>query len=265
MKKYAYTLILIAFAISGCKKEIDFEYNSIDKLYIIEGRLSNETTEVLITRTQDMTDSVSRAGLGNALVTVSSDNGTVDTLQYDGDGYFRSPSGFTGEAGRNYTLSVSIDDQQFVSQSMMNKQTDIVSADFQWMQILDQRLLMCILIFNDIPDEENYYCYYMNRNGERYRWGLLDDRGNRETIEEYIVCMMENNELEDEENILNEGDEITIEVHTIDRRAFDYLYSLMLSNRASSNPIKNFSGGGLGYFSAYSVARYASTFGYPNS
>ncbi|MDL2315369.1 DUF4249 domain-containing protein, partial [Bacteroidales bacterium OttesenSCG-928-C19] len=241
MQKYI-TLFLLLITFSGCEKEIDFKYNSIDKLYIIEGRLNNETTEVIITQTQDMDEIIGSSGLDNAIVTITSDNGITETLQYEDDGYYRSPSEFTGNPGGIYTLSVSIDNELFSSRSTMNKQTQIDTVYFQWLKIVKERMMMCVVEIQDIPDEDNYYCYYMYRNGEKYTWGLLNDRGNDgKVMEEYIFCMWEENE-NDDEYILHEGDEISIEIHTIDQRAFDYLYSLMLSNRTSSNPISNFKG-----------------------
>ena len=259
MKKLIY-IILLSIIITSCEKEIDFQYRSIDKLYVIEGLLSNETIKVAITKTQDMGNVVGvNEFIDGVVVSILSDDGNFETLQYE-DGYYISPSGFTGEVGKSYTLSVSIDDDVFVSQSTMNKQTQIDSIHFRWMNILGERLLICVLEIPDIPEEENYYCYYMYRNGERYRWSLLSDKGSENTvIKEYITCMLENGEMH-EEDTLKDGDEITIEVRTIDRRTFDYLYSLMLSNRTSSNPLKNFSGECLGYFSAHSVVRKSTIF-----
>lgn len=79
-----------------------------------------------------------------------------------------------------------------------------------------------------------------------------------------IACMdedtVEENKEEDYDDILYEGDRITIEIQTIDRRTYDYLYSLGLSERTSANPIANFTGGCLGYFSAYSAVRIEDVF-----
>lgn len=58
-----------------------------------------------------------------------------------------------------------------------------------------------------------------------------------------------------EERFVNEGDEFTLEVRSIDEQAYNYLYSLGMSGMTSSNPIANFTGGALGYFSAHSITR----------
>ena len=49
-----------------------------------------------------------------------------------------------------------------------------------------------------------------------------------------------------------EGDKLRVELRTIDQRAYDYLYSMQIMDNTSTNPIRNFTGGCLGYFSAYS-------------
>ncbi|MGX8696700.1 MAG: hypothetical protein ACSW8D_09965, partial [Prevotella sp.] len=53
--------------------------------------------------------------------------------------------------------------------------------------------------------------------------------------------------------VLFEGDLMRLEVRSIDRPVYDYLYSLQLMNNTGTNPIANFSDGLLGYFSAYQV------------
>ena len=59
---------------------------------------------------------------------------------------------------------------------------------------------------------------------------------------------------------LKENDLIRIEVRAIDRASYDYLYSLQVMDNAGTNPISNFTGGCLGYFSAYSYVTLRSTF-----
>ena len=52
--------------------------------------------------------------------------------------------------------------------------------------------------------------------------------------------------------MLVEGDKLRIELRAIDRRAYDYLYSMQIMDNTNTNPVANFTGGCLGYFSAYS-------------
>jgi hypothetical protein len=63
-----------------------------------------------------------------------------------------------------------------------------------------------------------------------------------------------------DEDGLKDGDVMRMEVRSIDRASYDYLYSMQVMDNAGTNPIANFNGGLLGYFSAYSYVRFNYTF-----
>lgn len=267
MKHFFSIILASSLLLTGCEKEIEIDYRSVDKLYVIEGRITGETTEVIVTHTRDMGSPVKGSGIEVTSVEISTNDGFTEKLEYQSDGFYRSPSGLTGNPLQTYTLSVSMDGKEYISSSTMQKQAGIESMKFQWFDVMDERGLICVLGVNDIAGEENHYCYRMYRNGELYRWNTLRDRGkDGETISINIFCMSESmaqdNKEDDRDEILYEGDEITIELRTIDKKAYDYLYSLGLSERTSFNPIDDFSGECLGYFSAYSVVRQQIVFRY---
>ena len=254
-------LLLFCLLLTGCEKEITLDYNSVEKLPVIEGRITNEATEVIITYTRDMEDPVKSTGIDGAVVTISYGNGINETLEYGNNGYYYSPSGLKGQSGTTYTLSVTIDGQEYTSHSTMQNQARIKSTKFEWVNFMNARVLFYGIEIDDIVGEENYYYYNMYRNGENYMWDVFSDRGYTDgVITNDIYCMVEstsgNNIDEDPDEILYDGDIITLEVKAIDRRTYDYLYSLILNESASTNPINNFSGGCLGYFSAYNVVRH---------
>ena len=65
---------------------------------------------------------------------------------------------------------------------------------------------------------------------------------------------------EGDSDALRDGDNIRLEVRAIDKRSYDYLYSMQVMDNAGTNPIANFTGGLLGYFSACNVVNYQYTF-----
>lgn len=249
-------IILSAFLLAGCKREIDFDYHSVDKLYVIEGYLTNNLAAVSILQTRDVTDSVLGKTVKGAVVTLSSSSGQSEVLTYRNDGFYRSTLGTRGVPGTTYTLKVQIDDNQYISSSTMQNKPTIASATFKWVKMLSDKMLFYQVNVQDIPGEVNYYCYRVYRNNKVYRWNVFKDISNPGgTIPLNIACMSkqqaDDNKEEDKDDILYEGDEIYLELQSIDRRAYDYLYSLRVSERTAANPIDNFSGGCLGYFSAY--------------
>lgn len=267
MKKNIYPVLASLFLLTACEKEINFDYNSIEPQYVIEGRVTNEATEVIITQTRDVENGIKSTGHNTALVTITDSDGLTEALQYQPDGYYRSLSGLTGEPGKTYSLSVIIGENEFTSYSEMHGKAKMEKAYFYWLDVLNDKFLFFRFSFEDRKGEENYYCYRMYRNGEIYKWDVGRDRGSDgEIIEDNIVCMKEkmaqDNKEEDWKDILYEGDNIELEIQTIDRRTYDYLSSLSMSEETSANPISNFTNGCLGYFSAYSTIRTQIVFRY---
>ncbi|MCC8034347.1 MAG: DUF4249 domain-containing protein [Rikenellaceae bacterium] len=264
MKRTLYFTFSILLFFTSCEKEIEINYRSVEPLYVVEGRVTNETAEVLVTLTRDMDDGSLPAAQNDAEIILTSSDGSNHRLVYGPDGYYRA-AGLTGTVGENYTLSVWVGGGNFYSESTMHDGAGIDDLYFQWLKVMGQKFVILTFSFRDIPDQENYYCYRVWRNGKNYRWNVLHDRGNdgREITLD-IVCMTEKmadeNKKDDWDDILYEGDQIEIELQSIDRRTYDYLFSLGLGGSANTNPIDNFTGGCLGYFAAYSTCRSATVF-----
>lgn len=267
-----YTLLLLLLTLS-CQKEIELDYRDIEPVVSIEGRVTNEQVYVLITRTRSMNDSVKGRGIGGAVVTISSEDGT-EQLVYDArDGYYRPASGMKGVPGRTYRLDVTLDVHQYAASSTMPRQAPIVSTQFIWQSLLDNGMLMYEMWASDPePDVRNYYWYRVDRRAkdpkvrqkqgtDAYRWSSFDDRGAiNARIYRDIMCvneeMMDGQDIEDDQlkSILFDGDTITLQLMTIDRAMFEYYQSLSVGQRMGANPISNISGGCLGYFAAGSVS-----------
>lgn len=267
-----YILLLLLLTLS-CQKEIELDYRDIEPVVSIEGRVTNEQVYVLITRTRSMNDSVKSRGIGGAVVTISSEDGT-EQLVYDArDGYYRPASGMKGVPGRTYRLDVTLDGHQYAASSTMPRQAPIVSTQFIWQPLLDNGMLMYEMWASDPePDVRNYYWYRVDRRSkdpkvrqkqgtDAYRWSSFDDRGAiNARIYRDIMCvneeMMDGQDIEDDQlkSILFDGDTITLQLMTIDRAMFEYYQSLSVGQRMGANPISNISGGCLGYFAAGSVS-----------
>lgn len=267
-----YILLLLLLTLS-CQKEIELDYRDIEPVVSIEGRVTNEQVYVLITRTRSMNDSVKSRGIGGAVVTISSEDGT-EQLVYDArDGYYRPASGMKGIPGRTYRLDVTLDGHQYAASSTMPRQAPIVSTQFIWQSLLDNGMLMYEMWATDPePDVRNYYWYRVDRRAkdpkvrqkqgtDAYRWSSFDDRGAiNARIYRDIMCvneeMMDGQDIEDDQlkSILFDGDTITLQLMTIDRAMFEYYQSLSVGQRMGANPISNISGGCLGYFAAGSVS-----------
>lgn len=267
MRKYLYCLLL-ATSILSCKKEIDFDYNEIDPIIVVEGRVTNEGCEVKMTKSRSMLDSVRSRCLTGANVVVSCD-GVVFPLSYNSarDCY---SSTLLGIPGKTYQLSIDYEGEHYEATSTMPAPAPILSTEFLWQDIVNERLLAYEMWAVDpAPDERNYYWYRMDRTyhhphfaqrkpKEPYRWSVFDDRGNPPgKLYRDVMCMSERAAEEDEEEnwkgILYEGDSVMFQLMTIDRPTFEFFSSLRAGQSGGANPKSNITGGCQGYFTAGSI------------
>ncbi len=269
MQKYLVLFILVC-CLTACTKEIDFDYNEIDAVVVVEGRVTNEGTYVLVTKSRSMTDSVKSPCLPGAVVTITAD-GVNESIAYDPQTHCYH-SDFKGQAGVTYKLTVDFEGKHYEGISTMPPAAPVLSAEFIWFDVLDERMVVFEIWATDpVSTERNYYWYRMDRitqhphfegrsKTEPYRWSVFDNRGNPPgLIYRDIICMSERMAEEDEEEnwdrILYEGDIITFQLMSIDRSTYDYFSSLRAGQGGGANPKSNLTGGCTGYFTAGSITR----------
>lgn len=265
-------VIFVLFGFASCKKEIDFDYNEIDAIVVVEGRVTNEGTEVLVTKSRSMTDSVHGSCLPGAVVTINAmANGqsSAFTVPFDPQTQtYRSP--MRGTPGTTYQLKVDFEGHRYEGSSTMPAAANILSSEFYWYTMLDERVVIYEVWATDpYPADRNSYWSRMDRkthhphfadrkHEKTYRWNVFQDRGMPQgLIYRSIMCMSERDAEEDKEDdwdrILYEGDTITFQLMTIDGPTFDYFQSLRAGQGGGANPRSNLTGGCLGYFAAGSV------------
>jgi len=254
--------------LTSCEKEIDIDYHQVAELYVAEGLVTqdastnrtNRPTYVRLTTTQDMTDNVSNShNLIGATIVLTEDGFVLDTLRYWRNGYYISD--YQGYEGSQYTLDIYIDGNHFQSSSVMQAAPQFSSFRFVWKDVLTERMLFADLKLEDIKGQNNYYFMHMYRNGVGYRWAVMDDSHNPGgELQQLFSCTTERNLDKNDDDGLKDGDKIHVEIRSIDRRTYDYFYSMQVMQNSGTNPVQNFTGGCLGYFSACNIISYDTTF-----
>ncbi len=263
MRRKTIIFALAALSLFSCTKELHFDYRSVDKVTVIEGYVTNEDISVVVTTTRDMSDTTKAVCVSDAEVWLSDSEGWNKQLLYSSsDSAYVYPPGKAGVPGVTYTLSVTREGQTFTSKSVMHKAATITKAGFYYYEILFLKQLLFCAKVQDIPDEDNFYHYRFYRNGELFSESVMTDKKNPGgELDINFMCVDEESTMSDwdmdmvEERFFREDDEITLEVYSIDEAAYNYLYSLGLSGMTSSNPIANFTGGALGYFTTRNIVR----------
>lgn len=267
MRNTTVIILLLAF-LASCEKEINIDYHEVDPIVVIEGRVTNEGTVVQVRKTRSVNDSVHGTSLPGAGISIF-DDGEEHRLAYDpDDGNYKAE--LKGTPGHTYRMDVEFEGRHYEATSTMPKPSSIISTDFYWFKILDERLLVDVMWAVDPePEERNYYLYRVDRRSANphiswrmqqrpYRWNVFDDRGTPPgRVYRDIHCMMEQTALDDKEDdwdqILYDGDIIMLQLLTIDQRAYEYFRSLTAGQNQGANPESNISGGCLGYFMAAGV------------
>ena len=233
--------------LSSCEKDIEIDYHQVPSLYVVEASVSNTNMEARISRTQNMDDNSSKSDINNAVVVITGDDGSNNQLKYLSNGRYYSSS--RGVPGVTYTITVDIDGEHFTSTSTMQNKPTINSFRVIRKKIATEWFQIGELKFQDLPNEDNWYFMHIYHNDLGYRWAVLDDRNDPNQERQQLFTFFR--EGEGGSDVLRDGDDLRIELYTIDQRAYGYLFSMQMMENTGTNPIPNFSGGCLGFFSAH--------------
>lgn len=253
-------LFTLPLLFAACEKEIDVDYRQVAPMYVAEATLTQEKATVRLSTTQDVTDNDRDTHVvTGATIVLSWQGEEMGKFTYTKNGIYTA--NLTGVPGNTYDIDIYVDDQHFSSSSTMQEKPVMNSFRFVWKKVLSERMLFADLRLQDEPSKSNYYFMHIYRNNVGYRWAVMTDEKNpNNELQQLFSCTTERDMNKGDEDALQDGDRIRVEIRAIDRRSYDYLYSMQVMDNAGSNPIQNFSGGCLGYFSAYSFITHQLTF-----
>lgn len=264
MKSNIYLIIIILIVLfSGCTEEIEVNLNSSEAVVVIEGSVStdSEYSEVLLSRSKDFSGTNTFDGIENAYVQLSDDNGNSEVLDETSSGQYVS-SEITGEQGVTYTLKVVVNDTTYTSSCEIPTMIRMDSV-FMRKEISDSfwdndndTVINFYIYYTDPADEDNYYQFVAYKNGEQVSSYVASDLTTDGLSVEQTITFIDVNsadEDDDEDEILESGDMVTIEMRCISADVYEYFDDLSSSSTASTptNPETNIEGAELGYFSAY--------------
>ena len=251
MKYLPYCLLCLLF-FTGCEKDIYIDYHETAPIYVVEASVNNSGMVARLSTTKAMDNNSSSSDLNNATITVTGNDGTKVSLKNTNNGFYRATK--AGIPGVEYTIDVNIDGQHFTSTSIMQQQPVMNNFRVIRKKITTEWFQMGDLRIQDLPNEENWYFTHIYRNDIGYRWAVTSDRNDpNKELQQFFNFFREG---DDGNDVLKDGDRLRIEIRAIDQRAYDYLSSMQVMENTGTNPIQNFTGGCLGYFSAYGGITY---------
>jgi hypothetical protein len=254
------SILAMGILLSSCEKEIELDLNSADPKYVIEAELpQNEVVTVNITKTVNFSDSNVFPKVKGAVVSITDNSGVSEQLIETADGQYKSQK-IKGEEGKTYTLNISVEGKNFIANSTMPKAVLFtgVKANLSTFAPPGATAADNYTIFPQFIDPAelgNSYRFIQTRNGELDKSILVsnDNVGNGQPNARPIFSQNFEIKL---------GDEVTIEMRCIDKPVYDYFFSLNSiqgngpgGGTTPTNPVSNFTGGALGYFSAFTVQK----------
>ena len=241
-------------SLASCTKVVQIDLNKSNPQYVIEGEITNDDNpqKVHITRSVNFSDINGYPAVTNAVVIISDDAGSVDTLLQAEPGYYQTAN-LRGIPGRTYSLAVLVDGFRFSASSTMPPEVHIDTVTVAEQSSFGKKTRAPIVTFHDPAGNGNFYCFTVYRNHHRLKSLYFDNdvANNGGAI---------NRSLPDPDSSYNAGDVVHIDMQSISKDVYDYYFSLQQTigqNSATpATPATNISGGHvLGYFSAHTTYR----------
>jgi hypothetical protein len=212
---------------------------------------------VYISKTNPFYEDNTFPTVSGALVKVK-DNGTEVILIESAPGIYQT-SLLNGQPGHVYQLSVTINNQVFMASCTM-PQPVLLDTLFIAPGPFGQ-FKFANVSYTDPAGTNNGYRFVQYLNGikdKRIFW-----ENDEFTDGQNISLLLDTGvDKKDDPRNINTGDEVTIEMQTLDEAVYRYWYSLRSgggdgtgNSAAPANPLTNISEGALGYFSAHTVNR----------
>ncbi len=252
MKKIAVIIVLFAL-FTSCEKEIELDLKNSGSKIVVEGVISNDssTQTIKISRSVAFYDPNDYPAVSGAAVQVSENGGTPITFTETSPGIYQA-TGFTGVPGRTYSLSMSIEGKTYTSSSTMPLEVPFTGITYEenvFTQPGGEKSYVVTPVFDDPAADENYY---------RFNLYINDVKDNKTivTLNDVLINGETNTfgfTSYDDDNEINAGETVKIEMFGIDKNVYNYFYVLQQnsdSQNTPNNPESNITNGVLGYFSA---------------
>lgn len=248
--KLIVSLFLFSFSFYSCEKEMRVNLRSSEACIVIEGQIQLDSfATIKITESKDYNTDNTYNTINGAIVSISDSDGNSEVLNQNTDGFYIAQN-IKGVVGRTYYLSVKVEEKEYTSISTLPTPVPIDTITMYDIPALGYPFP--VVVFQDPPIEKNYYrCrYYVNGKRILVEDDLIDTKDRNGFEVERILPVYED---QNDDKEIFQGDEIKVELHSIDESVYRYFEALANIENSLTNPTTNIKGGALGYFSAYAV------------
>lgn len=259
-------IILTLFLVTSCEKEIDLDLDDKSGNIVIEGNVTNQPGPyfVRITKSVAFTANNQYPAVSDAQVILSDNTGQTETLQYVGDGKYKTTA-FTGVTGRTYTLKIQAEGKQYTAQSSMPEVVNFDGLTQDSFAFGGETTYTLLPVFTDPIALGNRYLFnFTVNNVTKKTFEVFSDNVNNGLVNQRpLILPNEDDDDDPNSHKVVPGDTIYVEMQSIDHSIFTY-YSALLqisgdggpgAGVTPSNPPSNINNGALGYFSAHTTQK----------
>ncbi|MDO9634784.1 MAG: DUF4249 domain-containing protein [Paludibacter sp.] len=254
-------LVGLLFFVSSCTEVVFVELDGSDAEIVVQASVPESGfAEVKISKSVHFNTSNEFPAVTGAVVIFQNDSGLIETLTEYKPGYYRS-SVIKGVPETTYRLTIETAGKVFQSEDRMPKPVRMESVKVRKFvfpvegmpdDLLSSPLMEVVVDFTDPLEDENYYRIIEYKNGKSVKSHLSDDKfNNGKPVRSFLLSL---------NRTLISGDSLTIEMQSISKPVYNYLFGFSDMNNipqgtTPSNPLGNITGVKLGYFSAHTVHR----------
>ena len=245
----------LLLATAACQTVIDLDLQDAAPRLTIEGQLTDDgqPATVRLIRSVGFTAASSFPAVGGAFVTLRDNAGGLDTLRETAAaGQYRGRT-LRGQVGRRYTLRVEVEGQAYTATSALLPAVPLTGLRVRPSGFGDE--LELLPEYQDPAGVPNYYVFRLYRNG-RLTQGIFVQSDQLTDGQPNSVALNVQGPSPVEDALLP-GDSVRVDMQHVDAGVYGYFRTLNmllqvgLASASPANPTSNFSGGALGYFSAY--------------
>lgn len=262
-------LIAVMFLVNACTEKIELDLNTLDqRRLVVDGWITNEADShmVNLSYTVDFFAEEPAQQVTNATVSIFDGSTTINLTQTK-PGIYTSNEGYKGAIGKNYTLNINIEGEQYTSTTYLDSVMTIDSLSYSKKDDFgrdletgenDLQLYRLLMTIKELPGKGDYYAIRTFKNGildsdSLYEYVFFDDQ----FIDGYHYKLASYDIIEAEI-----GDVFDIELLSISKQAYE-AYQAMFSetfrggifDAPPANVPSNVSNGALGIFNASAVSR----------
>ncbi len=276
MKRAVSGLVVLILILSGCEEIMDIQFEGdSQKTLVVEGQITSDTMahQVVLSWTADFFKKPPRDMVTGANLTLTDGEKTVHFAETQ-PGIYQTPPDVYGEAGKTYTLHISLPDgRRFEASEPMKYCTDfdsIAQSDnynhgFAGFEIYGYDLLFYGYEPEPVGDQYMFLLYFNDT--------LLSDTLNEAVFASdefvngrYIRDLTTHFIAEDE--FTGDSMKVTLEMQSLSKDYYEYLTGLMLEtfwrgtpwDGPPANVSGNITNGARGYFRAADIKRKSRTF-----